>query len=431
LRAVETPDAPAKRPGLRRNLRQYALLVGLNGLVGSVVGMERGSLPALSRAVAELEPSSALLAFVASFGVAKSVANRFAGRLCDSHGRRYILIVGWLAALPVPLLLAFSDTWHAIVCANLLLGVNQGFCWSAATNMQADIAGIRARGLAAGVSHTSGYVMVGCGAALAGYLTSAGDTSAALTWMGMLAFTGLAITVVSLKDTSCFVIASPDVASPSMGQPSERPPREREIDLLSASQAGLVNNLNDGSSWILLPALFASLGQQASEIGALVAVYPGTWGATQIFTGPLADHVNRRTLVVFGLALEAAAVFGLARLESTAGLAGSCALLGVGTAMVYPTLIAAVGDAAGERRRATWLGIYRFWRDLGYVVGAVGIGLLLQVWSVRIALDTIAFLLVVSALICGLRGSERCALVDTDVGAAEQAADVEGARRDR
>jgi MFS family permease len=356
------------RLGLRANAAQFSLLVGLNALVGAMVGLERSVLPLVGKHDFHLASNAAVLAFVVAFGAAKAVTNLIAGALADRAGRKRLLVLGWVLALPVPALVAFAPSWWVIVLANVFLGVNQGLAWSMTVVMKIDLTGPARRGLALGLNESAGYLGVAATAFASGAAASA-VAPRTVVWVGALAVAvvGTLLSVVLVRDTAGHVARE---------QESD-PGRERPRDpvLVACSQAGLVNNLNDALAWGLAPLYLAAHGASAGEIGVVAAVYPAVWGAGQLATGWLSDLTGRKPLIVLGMLVQAGA---LALLVAGGGAFPSAvvaaALLGVGTALVYPTLIAAVSDAVEPRTRARSVGIYRFWRDIGFVVGALAAG---------------------------------------------------------
>lgn len=391
---------------LARNLPLFALLVLVNGFVGTMVGMERTLVPLLGEQVFGLGSRAAVLSFIATFGLVKALSNLFAGALAEQRGRRPLLLAGWVAGLPVPFLLMFAPPphWWLVVLANVLLGINQGLCWSMAVVMKVDIAGERRRGLALGLNEFAGYAAVGLAAFLTGWLAGEFGLRPVPFLVGVVAcFAGLALSWALVPET--LHLARPH------GPAAPAPWRSRLGDLrrlsarggmLTLNQAGLVNNLNDGVAWGLLPLLFAAGLAATSEVGLLVALYPVTWGVGQLVTGPLSDRVGRKPLIASGMAVQAA---GLGLAATSAGFvpwAAAMVLLGVGTAMVYPTLLGAVGDAADPGERATALGVYRFWRDLGYVAGALGGGALADLAGLPATLGAVGALTLLSGLHVGV-----------------------------
>jgi MFS family permease len=378
---------PPIQLGLRVNAAQFALLVALNGLVGALVGLERSVLPLIGRQDFHLRTTVVVLAFVVAFGAAKALANLTAGALAERVGRKRLLVLGWLVALPVPVLIGVAPSWWWIVGANVLLGVNQGLAWSMTVVMKVDLAGPSRRGLALGLNEAAGYLGVAAAAFASGAL-AASFAPRTVVWAGAagIAVAGLLLTVF-VRDTAAH--ARLDKALP---------PRNRSV-LRTCSQAGLVNNLNDALAWGLVPLYLAAHGAGVEQIGTVAAVYPVVWAAGQLATGWLSDSAGRKPLIVAGMLVQAAA---LALLVAGSGrfapALGAAALLGLGTALVYPTLLAAVSDASG-RARAREIGVYRFWRDFGFVLGALLAGLVADAASPAAAILSVAALTAVSGLI--------------------------------
>lgn len=388
--------------GLGRNARLFALLVLINGFVGAMVGMERTLVPLLGEQVFGLGSKVAVLSFIATFGLVKAFTNLFAGAMAERRGRRALLLWGWAAGLPVPflLMLAPAPHWWLIVAANVLLGVNQGLCWSMAVVMKVDIAGEKRRGLALGLNEFAGYASVGLAAFATGWLAAEYGLRPVPFLLGVAAcIAGLALTWALVPDTLHLARPQgPAAAVPWRSRLGELRQRSAAGGMLTLNQAGLVNNLNDGVAWGLLPLLFAGALLDTGAIGLLVALYPLTWGIGQLITGPLSDRVGRAPLIVAGMAVQAA---GLALAALYTGFwpwAAAMLLLGIGTAMVYPTLLGAVGDLAPPAERATALGVYRFWRDLGYVAGALGGGALADLAGLRVSIGVVAALTLVAGV---------------------------------
>src|SRR5213080_1944888 len=394
------------RLGLRANAHQFALLVGLNALVGGMVGLERSVLPLVGKQDFGLRSSSAILAFVVAFGAAKALTNLAAGDLAERVGRKRLLVAGWLVALPVPLLIAFAPSWWFIVAANLLLGVNQGLAWSMTVVMKIDLAGPRRRGLALGLNESAGYLGVAATAFLTGAL-AASYAPRTVVWVGaaLIVAAGLLVSVFAVRDTGAHVALEQkehgDRASAHAGlrdafvQASVRDPVLR-----ACSQAGLVNNLNDALAWGLAPLYLAAHGASVREIAVVAAAYPVVWGAGQLATGWLSDHTGRKPLIAAGMLVQAAALGLLVAGDGAFSPSLTAALLlGAGTAMVYPTLIAAVSDASQPRERARIVGVYRFWRDFGFVLGALVAGIGADATSPHTAILIVALLTGASGLL--------------------------------
>ena len=364
--------------GLRENLRQFSLLLAVNAFVGAMVGLERSALPLVGRDEFDLTSSVAVLSFIVAFGLVKALTNLFAGALAQRVGRRRLLIAGWALALPVPLLIATAPSWAWIVAANVLLGINQGLAWSMTVVMKIDLVGPKRRGFALGLNEAAGYGGVALAAGLSGWLAAEFAARDVLAVAGaVIAVVGFLLSVLFVRDTDAHVALEQTHHPEADGNP----PRLREAfaqasyrvpALRSSSQAGLVNNLNDGLAWGLVPLFLAAHGAGVAEVGLVAAVYPGVWSVAQIATGHWSDSVGRKPLIVAGMFVQAGALVVLALSNGAFHLAaGAAALLGLGTALVYPTLIAAISDAVSPVARAPVVGVYRFWRDMGYALGAL------------------------------------------------------------
>lgn len=372
------------RLGLRENLGQFSLLVLVNAFVGAMLGLERSILPLLAEQDFQLAARTAILSFIVVFGVSKAFTNYLAGRLSDHYGRRKILILGWIIALPVPFLLMWAPSWEWILIANAFLGVSQGLTWSVTVIMKIDLVGPKQRGLAMGLNEFSGYFAVAGSALTTGWLASSYGLRPEPFYLGVVyGLVGLSLSVIFVRDTSAHVQHESslqigdmvDKSSPSQGAIFRRV-SFKDRTLSSVSQAGFVNNLNDGMAWGMFPLLYAAKDLTLTQIGQLVAIYPAVWGMTQVFTGALSDRVGRKRLIVYGMWLQAAGIGLTAIGAAFTTFMVAAGILGLGTAMVYPTLLAAIGDVTPIRWRASAVGIYRLWRDLGYAAGALLAGLI-------------------------------------------------------
>jgi MFS family permease len=409
------------RLGLRANLAQFCLLVGVNALVGGMVGQERSLLSLLGTQVFGLAAVSAALTYIVAFGLTKAATNFLAGTLADRYGRKPVLVIGWLIGLPVPLLIIWAPTWSWIVAANVLLGINQGLCWSTTVIMKIDLAGPERRGLALGLNEAAGYLAVALTAYLTGVIAARAGLRPEPFYLGLAyAGLGLGLSVLLLRETrghaqlEAQLTDADRTTDPNPG-PDNGPgaaggkwlsTREvlvrtslREPALSACSQAGLVNNLNDGLAWGLLPLLFVRGGLPVGQVGVLAALYPAVWGLGQLLTGPLSDRLGRKPLITAGMLLQAVALAGTALAESFLPWAASAILLGVGTAMVYPTLLAAISDVAHPSWRATAVGVYRLWRDTGFAVGALLAGLVADLAGLEAAVWVVAALTAASGLV--------------------------------
>jgi MFS family permease len=364
------------RLGLQANMRQFALLVALNAFVGAMVGLERSVLPLVGEADFGLVSKTAILSFVVAFGVAKALANLAAGGLAERASRKRLLVLGWLFALPVPVMIALAPSWWVIVAANVLLGLNQGFAWSMTVLMKIDLVGPARRGLALGLNESAGYLGVAATALATGAL-AATFAPRTLVWAGaaVIAVIGTTVSVLLVRDTGAHVTEEQlghGAASAGSLRKAFARGTVRDPVLRACSQAGLVNNLNDALAWGLVPLYLAAHGASVAQVGVVAGVYPGVWGAGQLVTGWLSDHTGRKPLIALGMLVQAAALALLvAGSGAFAPALAAAILLGLGTALVYPTLIAAVSDVAQPVERAQLVGVYRFWRDFGFVVGAL------------------------------------------------------------
>ena len=399
------------RLGLLENLPQFALLVVVNACVGAMVGMERSILPAIAEHDFHLAARTAILSFIVVFGVSKAMTNYVAGRLADRVGRKRVLVAGWLIATPVPFLLMWAPSWNWILAANVLLGVSQGFTWSTTVIMKIDLVGSRRRGLAMGLNEVAGYVAVAAAALATGWIAARTGLRPEPFYLGVVfVIAGLGLSAALVRDTASHVALESNLRATS-----ERVPTPREVfwrtsiadrNLSSISQAGLVNNLNDGMAWGLFPLVFADANMSLARIGVLAAIYPATWGIVQLATGAISDHIGRKWLITGGMWVQAIGIGVVIMSADFAGFAIGAALLGIGTAMVYPTLLAAIGDVAYPVWRASSVGVYRLWRDLGYAVGALVAGITADFIGLSGAMWVVAGLTAASGFVAAFRMRE-------------------------
>ena len=391
--------------GVRANLPQFALLVVINGFVGAMVGMERSVLPLLAESEFGITYHSAIVAFLISFGVIKAFCNLATGALSEEVGRKKLLVAGWLLGLPVPFMLMWAPSWGWVIAANLFLGANQGLCWSAAVIMKIDLAGPRQRGLAMGLNEFSGYLAVaGAAYASAAIASSYGLQPYPFMFGAVCAAAGLLLSFFFVEETLGLARheAAQSGAAPSPLRTIEQIfpyVSWRDRSLFACCQAGFVNNLNDGLVWGLFPLLFASFGYSLDQIGILAGIYPAAWGVTQLLTGPLSDRVGRKPLIALGMMVQAVALWIAVLTADFETELAAAVLLGIGTAMVYPALLAAVGDAAHPDWRATAVGVYRFWRDLGYAAGAILAGFFADMAGIHASVIIVAVLTFCSGLV--------------------------------
>jgi len=401
-----TAATPALRLGLRANITQFALLMLINACVGGMVGLERTVVPLIGTQEFGLLLNTTVVSFIISFGAVKACMNLVSGVLADRYGRKRILVLGWLLGLPVPFMIIWAPSWGWIVAANVLLGINQGLAWSMAVIMKIDLAGPRQRGLAVGLNEFAGYLAVGLTALATGYLASVYGLRPAPFYLGIgYAVLGLLLSWLLVRDTRAYT----QLERPANAAASPNPlPTFRAIfartswgdrTLFAACQAGLVNNLNDGMSWGIFPIFFAAQGLHIEGIGILKFVYPAVWGVCQVITGPLADRIGRKRLIATGMAVQAGGIWLIVATHSFGWWLGGSVLLGLGTALVYPALLAVVSDAAAPEWRARSLGVYRFWRDLGYAIGALLAGVIADLIGIGWAIGVVGGLTLLSGVI--------------------------------
>lgn len=411
---MATGTGPRVALGLRQNLAQFVLLVAVNALVGGMLGQERTVVPLLGRQVFGVPDYTAGLAFILVFGLAKAATNYVAGTWMDRFGRKQVLVAGWIVAVPVPLLLIWAPSWAWVIAANVLLGVSQGMTWSTTVVMKIDLVGPARRGLAMGLNEAAGYAAVAVTALATGYLAQAYGLRPEPFLLGIVfAALGLGLSTVAVRETrdhARLEAATHVLARESRHLHSELTNREvfaqtsfGERAMSAASQAGLVNNLNDGLAWGVFPLLFAASGLSVGKIGVLAALYPAVWGLGQLVTGALSDRTGRKWLIAGGLGLQALALGVVATADGFWLWALAAVLLGAGTALVYPTLLASIGDVAHPAWRARAVGVYRLWRDAGFAAGALLAGVVADAMGVRAAVWVVAVLTALSGLMVAVR----------------------------
>jgi len=389
--------SPTVRLGLRENWPQFALLVATNAFVGGMVGLERTVVPLLGANVFRITSTTIIVSFIVTFGVVKAFSNLVSGHLADAYGRKHMLVFGWLVGLPVPFMLAWGPSWGWVVAANALLGINQGFAWSMTVIMKVDLVGPKSRGLAVGLNEFAGYLAVGVTAFLTGYIAEHYGLRPAPFYLGIaFAALGLGFSALLVRETGQHVGLeisrhAETAEAVNFGQIFRRA-SFGDRNLFAASQAGLVNNLNDGMSWGIFPLFFAGFGLGIERIGILKAIYPAVWGVCQTVTGPLSDRWGRKGLIVAGMWVQAGGLLLTSITHSFRWWFLASVLLGLGTAMVYPTLIASVSDASHPSWRARSLSVYRFWRDLGYAIGALSPGVMTHLFGAAMAIAAISAL---------------------------------------
>jgi MFS family permease len=404
---VPTGDSEAFEQGLRANWQQFALLVAVNAFVGGMVGLERTILPLVAGDEFGVTSKAAAVSFISSFGIAKAVTNLLSGHLAGRFSRKRLLVLGWLLGVPVPFVLIWAPAWEWIVAANLLLGANQGLAWSMTVNMKIDLAGPRQRGLALGLNEAAGYLAVAGTAFATGIIADAYGLRPEPFYLGVVIVAiGLALSVLFIKDTTPFIAMEAGTSGSAAEETSLRRAFTEATwtrpKLWGASQAGFVNNLNDGLIWGIFPLFFASKGLGLERIAILAAAYPLLWGVLQILTGWLSDVTGRKPLIVAGMLLQAAAIWLVTDVTSFALWFAAICLIGAGTAMVYPTLLAAISDGVHPMRRSSALGVYRFWRDVGAIAGALLGGLLADAVGVSVAIQAVAAITLMAGILAGI-----------------------------
>ncbi|NDU92325.1 MAG: MFS transporter [Ferrovum sp.] len=406
-------QANAVQLGLRENLGQFSLLLLVNAFVGAMVGLERSILPAIAEHEFHIVARTAILSFIVVFGVTKAVTNYFAGRFSDRFGRKHVLVAGWLTAIPVPFMLMWAPDWNWVVAANVFLGISQGLTWSTTVIMKIDLVGPKRRGLAMGLNEFSGYFAVAGSALATGWLAARYGLRPEPFYLGVVyVIAGLLLSVLVVRETQHHVThevkmhhAGSDAPRLTQGDIFRRTSLT-DRNLSSVSQVGLVNNLNDGMAWGLFPLVFAAAGMSLTQIGILAAIYPSVWGISQIFTGGLSDRIGRKWLIVGGMWLQAVGIAVTALSTDFLPFGSGAVMLGLGTAMVYPTLLAAIGDVAHPSWRASAVGVYRLWRDLGYAVGALLAGITADLFGLPAAVWLVAGLTLMSGAVAAVRMNE-------------------------
>lgn len=402
-------DHDSIKLGLHPNIQQFSILVLVNAFVGAMIGLEQTVVPLIGKNEFGIESNAIILSFIASFGAVKAILNLYAGNLSDKWGRRNVLVLGWLFGVPVPFILLLAPDWNWIIFANVLLGINQGLAWSMTVNMKIDLVGKKNRGLALGLNEFAGYLSVAIVGFITGYLAAAYGLKPYPFYLGIgFAILGLVISWVIVKDTRKFTeleIKDDLAVTDSVKSKSELNFKQVFLEtswknrtLLAVSQAGLINNLIFGVTWGLFTLYFVSFAVGISEVGFLKALHPGIWGVLQLVTGTLSDKMGRKMLIYPGMIIQGIGIWIVLFTNFFWGWVIGMSLLGIGTALVYPTLLAAISDVAHPKWRATSLGVYRFWRDLGFVFGAVGIGYIADLYSLDIAIQLVAFLAVGSGI---------------------------------
>ncbi|MEQ9221227.1 MAG: MFS transporter [Cyclobacteriaceae bacterium] len=390
--------------GLKENWKQFTILVIINGFVGGMVGLERTILPQIAEADFGIAAKTAILSFIVVFGISKAITNYYTGAFASRIGRKNLLVIGWLIGLPVPLILIYATSWNWIIAANILLGINQGLTWSSTVVMKIDLVGDKNRGLAMGLNESAGYLAVGLVAFLTGWMASEYGLRPYPFYLGIgFAVAGLVLSYFFVRDTVHHVHSETEVSQVRKLKNIFAETSWLNPNLGSITQAGLVNNLNDGMIWGLFPMLLASKGFSIAEVGKVVAIYPLVWGLGQLITGKLADIWVKKHMLFWGMAMQGAAIIAMIFMDSFAQFTLLSILLGIGTAVVYPTFLAAIADYTHPQQRANSIGVFRLWRDLGYAIGAIATGITADFFGIEIAVLLIGAITLVSALIISLR----------------------------
>lgn len=390
--------------GLRENWRQFTLLVIINAFVGGMVGLERTIIPEIAEADFGIAAKTAIFSFIVVFGIVKAFTNYFTGALADQLGRKNLLTLGWLIGLPVPIILIFAPSWAWIIFANVLLGVNQGLTWSSTVVMKIDLVGERNRGLAMGLNESAGYLAVGGVAFLTGWIAAEYGLRPYPFYLGVgFAVIGLLSSWFLVKDTKHHVAAEKKASGLAKLENVFWETTWKDNNLGSVTQAGLVNNLNDGMVWGLLPILLTTKGFNLEQVGTIVALYPAVWGVGQLLTGKMADHLSKKGMLFWGMAGQALALLLMAVADSFLQFTLLAIALGVGTAVVYPTFLAAIADYAHPGQRAESIGVFRLWRDLGYAIGALLTGIIADFFGIHWAVAAIGGLTMLSSLVIAVR----------------------------
>lgn len=393
----------AAQLGLRQNWKQFSLLVLINAFVGGMIGMERSIFPDFASEVFGLESNAAMLSFIVAFGLSKAVTNYFSGRFANRYGRRNLLLFGWMMVLPVPMILNYAESWTWVIFSNVLLGISQGLTWSSTVVMKIDLVGEKNRGLAMGLNEFAGYLAVGLAAVFSAYLASEYGMRPIPFWVMMaIALIGFLLSFL-VRDTRVFVKAEAKSNELHQDKGVFWNTTFKDKTLSSVTQAGLVNNLNDGMIWGLLPVLLISRGFELGEIGKIASIYPIVWGFGQLVTGKMADHFSKKGMLFWGMLVQGFAIIGLTMANSVSIYFLLSVVLGLGTAVVYPTFLTAIASASHPIQRAESLGTFRFWRDLGYAVGALISGIMADQFGIPVAVGIIGIVTLISSLIIGFR----------------------------
>jgi len=390
--------------GLKENWLQFTILVIVNAFVGGMVGLERTIFPKFAEIEFGVASKTAILSFIIAFGITKAITNYFTGKLANKFGRKNLLLLGWLFAIPIPFILINATTWNWVIFANILLGINQGLTWSSTVVMKIDLVGEKNRGMAMGINEFAGYFAVGIVAFLTGIIAQKYGVTPYPFYLGIgISILGFLLSLFFVKDTRIFVAKEQETTSTDKLEHVFLETSFKNKNLSSITQAGLVNNLNDGMIWGLLPILLISLNYDSKNIGIVAAIYPAVWGIGQLFTGRMADIYSKKKMLFWGMLMQGFAILLIPFFTSFYMLVTIASFLGLGTALVYPTFLSAIADATHPRQRAESIGVFRLWRDLGYAIGAIVSGIIADLFGVPYAIITIGIITILSSLVIKFR----------------------------
>ncbi len=390
--------------GFRKNWKQFTLLVIVNAFVGGMIGLERTIIPQFAEINFGIASKTAILSFIIAFGIVKAISNYFTGKLANRFGRKNLLLIGWLLAIPIPFILIYAPSWNWVIFANILLGIHQGLTWSSTVVMKIDLVGEKDRGLAMGLNEFAGYVSVGVIAFFTGYIANKYGVTPYPFYLGIfISIIGFIITALWVKDTSIFIQQATNTIKAQKKQNIFIETSFKNKTLSSVTQAGLVNNLNDGMIWGLLPILLLSLEFNNEKIGIITAIYPTVWGIGQLFTGKMSDHYSKKAMLFWGMFLQGIAIIAIPFNTDFYVLSTISGVLGIGTALVYPTFLSTIAQVATPIERAESIGTFRLWRDLGYAIGAVISGITADLFGIEYAIYLIGGLTIISSIVIKLR----------------------------
>jgi MFS family permease len=393
--------------GLKENWKQFTILVIVNAFVGGMVGLERSIFPKFAEQEFGISSKTAILSFIIAFGITKAITNYFTGKLANKYGRKNLLVLGWIIALPIPFILLYAPSWNWVIFANILLGINQGLTWSSTVVMKIDLVGDKDRGLAMGINEFAGYFAVGVVAFLTGVIAQNYGVTPYPFYLGIgISIIGLILSILFVKDTRQFVNQEQKIDTAKSFDNVFLETTFKNKNLSSITQAGMVNNLNDGMIWGLLPILLVSLQFDTKSIGIIAAVYPTVWGIGQLFTGKMSDIYSKKKMLFWGMLLQGIAIISINYTTGFYGLIFIAAILGFGTALVYPTFLSAIAATTTPTQRAESIGVFRLWRDLGYAIGAILSGIIADTWGIEYAILTIGIITILSSFVIKFRMTE-------------------------